>query len=146
MVGYCKKNEELSVYLDGEMDVKSRLKFETHLGQCSACQTMLQDMRSLRECFQSLPQQEVGFDLAPLVLSDLGRTRTVTIRPRFNWWQLFPVSFTVAATVLLGLFLGSSLSSRPDAELVAVSLAMFDPVPPAGICIELAGCYPKEKI
>lgn len=142
----CRRSEELSAYLDGELDEKSRLKFETHLGGCFACKEMLQDLRCLRECFQSLPQQEIGFDLAPVVLAEPRRRAPSTRRPRFSLWQLLPASFAAAATVSLGIFLGISLTSQPDAELAAPALAMFDPIPPGGVCIGFAGCYPKEKI
>lgn len=142
----CRRSEELSAYLDGELDEKSRLKFETHLGGCFACKEMLQDLRCLRECFQSLPQQEMGFDLAPAVLAESRRRAPPTRRPSFSLWQLLPASFAAAATVSLGIFLGISLTSQPDAELAAPALAMFDPIPPGGVCIGFAGCYPKEKI
>jgi anti-sigma factor RsiW len=143
---YCRRSEELSAYLDDELDGKSRLKFEMHLGGCSACKEMLQNLRSLRECFQALPQQEVGFDLAPGVLAAAGRRTSATRWPRLNLWQLLPVSFTAAATISLGVFLGASLTSPHDAEPVASTLAMFDPIPPGGICIGFAECFPKEKI
>lgn len=142
----CRRSEELSAYLDGELNEKSRLKFETHLGGCFACKEMLQDLRALRECFQSLPQQEIGFDLAPVVLAEPRRRAPPTRRPRFSLWQLLPTSFAAAATVSLGVFLGISLTSSPDAELAAPTLAMFDPIPPGGVCIGFAGCHPKEKI
>lgn len=143
---YCKRSEELSAYLDDELDGKSRLKFEMHLGDCFACKEMLQDLCGLRECFQTLPQQEVGFDLAPGVLAAAGRRASATRWPRLNWWQLLPVSFTAAATISLGVFLGASLTSPHDAAPVAPTLAMFDPIPPGGICIGFAECFPKEKI
>lgn len=146
MNGYCKRSEDLSAYLDGELDEKSRLKFEAHLGGCFACQEMLQGLRCLQECFQSLPRHEMGFDLAPLVLAEPRRRAPATGRSRFSLWHLLPVSFAAAATISLGVFLGISLTSRPDAELAAPTLAMFDPIPPGGVCIGFAGCYPKEKI
>ena len=146
MSKYCKRSEDLSAYLDGELDEKTRLNLEMHLGDCFACKEMLQDLRCLHGYFQGLPQQEVGFDLAPMVLAELGRKTSSTRQPRFNWWQLLPVSFTAMATVLLGVFLGTSLIGRPDAEVTTPTLAMFDPIPPGGICVGFAGCYPKEKI
>lgn len=143
---YCRRSEELSAYLDDELDGRSRLKFEMHLGDCFACKEMLQDLRCLQGCFQALPQQEVGFDLAPGVLAAAGRRASPTRWPRLNLWQLLPVSFTAAATISLGVFLGASLTSPHDAEPVAPTLAMFDPIPPGGICIGFAECFPKEKI
>lgn len=144
---HCRWSEELSAYLDGELDGKSRVKFETHLGGCFACKEMLQDLRCLRDSFQSLPQQEMGFDLGPVVLADPRRRAHQAWRPSFNWWQLLPVSFAAAATVSLGIFMGISLTNRPpDTELAGTTLAMFDPIPPGGVCIGFAGCYPKEKI
>lgn len=146
MNGYCRKSEELSAFLDDELDEASRLKFETHLGGCFACQKMLHELRCLRECFQSLPQHEMSFDLAPVVLAEPRRKAPATRHWRFSLWPLLPVSFAAAATISLGVFLGFSLTGKPDAELVAPTLAMFDPIPPGGVCIGFAGCYPKEKI
>ncbi len=144
---HCKRSENLSAYLDGELDEKTRLKFETHLEDCSACKEMLHDLRCLHGCFQTLPRQEVGFDLAPAVLAELGRRRARPASlPRFDWWRLLPASFAAAATVSLGVFLGSLLTGGPDAEVAAPTLAMFDPIPPGSLCIGFAECYPKERI
>lgn len=148
MSKYCRRSEDLSAYLDGELDEKTRLNLEMHLGGCFACKEMLQDLRCLHGYFEGLPHQEVGFDLAPVVLAELGGRRASPTRrwPRFNWWQLLPVSFTAAATISLGVFLGTSLTSPHNAEPVAPTLAMFDPIPPGGLCIGFAECFPKEKI
>lgn len=144
---HCKKSENLSAYLDDELDEKTRLKFEGHLEGCSTCKKMLHDLRCLQGCFQTLPQPEVGFDLAPVVLAELGRrSPRPTSVPRFNWWRLLPVSFAAVATVSLGVFLGSLLTGKLDAEVAAPTLAMFDPIPPGGICIGFTGCYPEERI
>ena len=146
MSKYCRRSEDLSAYLDGELDEKTRLNLEMHLGNCFACKEMLQDLRCLHGYFQGLPHQEVGFDLAPVVLAGLGRSAPPTRWPRFSWWQLLPVSFTAVATLSLGVFLGTSLIGKPDAAVTTPTLALFDPIPPGGICIGFAGCYPKEKI
>lgn len=143
---HCRRSGDLSAYLDGELDEKSRLNLEMHLGDCFACKEMLQDLRCLHGHFQGLPQQEVGFDLAPLVLERLERSAPTTRWLHLSLWQLLPVSFTAVATVSLGVFLGISLIGKPDAAVATPSLAMFDPIPPGGLCIGFAGCYPKEKI
>lgn len=146
MKKHCKWGEELSSYLDGELDGNSRMKFEAHLGGCFDCTEMLTELRSLRHCFQSLPQQEVGFDLAPLVLANPAHRAAPARRPHFSWWQLLPVSFAAAATVSLGVFMGASLSNRPDTGLVVPTLAVFEPFPPFSVCIGAMDCYPKENI
>ena len=144
---YCKNSEELSAYLDGELDRKSRLKFETHLQGCFDCQGMLHDLQCLRGCFQSLPHQEIGFDLAPVVLAGPRRKAPLARLPRFSLWQLLPVSFTAAATLSLGVFLGTSLLGGHDIEVAAPKLALFDPIPPGSVCIGFfAGFYPQEEI
>lgn len=143
---HCRNNEELSAYLDGELDGKSRLALETHLESCTACKDMLQDLHCLRACFQALPQQETGFDLTPGLLAELGRRAPPARRPHFGLWQWLPVSFAAAATLSLGIFLGASLAGRHDAGVTVPTLAMFDPIPPGGVCIGFAGCYTKEKI
>lgn len=145
---HCRRSEELSAYLDDELDGKSRLKFEMHLGSCFACKQMLQELRGLQRCFQTLPQQEIGFDITSGVLAAAGRSASPTARawPRLRLWQLLPVSFTAAATISLGVFLGTSLSGPQDTVPAAPTLAMFDPIPPGGLCIGFAECFPKGKI
>lgn len=143
---YCKQSEELSAYLDGELDGKSRLRFETHLVGCFDCQQMLQDLRSLQTCFHALPQQEMGFNLAPVVLAAPRRRAAAAWLPHVSLWQLLPTAFAAAATIVLGIFLGTSLASRPDTGLTAPTLAMFDPIPPGSVCVGFAGCYREEKI
>jgi anti-sigma factor RsiW len=81
MSKYCRRSEDLSAYLDGELDEKTRLNLEMHLGDCFACKEMLQDLRCLHGYFQGLPHQEVGFDLAPVVLAELGRRAPPTRWP-----------------------------------------------------------------
>jgi anti-sigma factor RsiW len=147
MKKHCKWSEELSSYLDGELGASSRLKFEAHLGSCFNCTEMLAQLRNLRHCFQSLPQQEVGFDLAPVILAYPAHRARPAWRPSFSWWQMLPVSFAAAATVSLGVFMGTSLSSKPDIGLVVPTLAVFEPMPPFDVCVAvMSGCYPKDNI
>lgn len=146
---HCGTSEALSAYVDGELDGKSRAEFEMHLAVCPICQETLHDFQCLRGCFQSLPQQEIGYDLAPAVLAGSKPRAAPAWRPRFNLWQLLPTGFAAAATVTLGIFLGTSLTSKPDASAAtpAPTLAMFDPLPPGSVCVGFfSGCYPKDKI
>lgn len=147
MNSYCRKTEDLSAYLDGELGARARLKLESHLAGCSDCQTMMTDLQRLRTCFHGLPQEEIGIDLVAALPRQRVRRPSPMGLPRFSWWQLLPVSFTAAATLSLGVFLGTSLLGGHDSEVAAPKLAMFDPIPPGSVCIGFfAGCYPQEEI
>lgn len=147
MNSYCRKTEDLSAYLDGELGAKARLGFESHLAGCADCQTMMADLQRLRTCFLGLPEEDVGVDLAAALPRRPARRTLPMGLPRLSLWQLLPVAFTAAATLSLGVFLGTSLLGGHDIEVAAPKLALFDPIPPGSVCIGLfAGCYPQEEI
>lgn len=147
MNDYCRKTEDLSAYLDGELGAKARLRFESHLAACSDCQATMASLQHIRTCFHAPSQEEIGIDLAATLPRGPARRPLPRGLPRFSWWQLLPIAFTAAATLSLGVFLGTSLLRSHDTEMAAPQLAMFDPIPPGSVCIGLfAGCYPKEEI
>lgn len=143
---YCKESEMLSAYLDGELDGKSRLRFEGHLAGCCDCQHLLNDLQSLQTCFSALPREKVGFDLAHAVLAAPKRKAATAWLPRVSLWHVLPTAVAAAATLVLGIFLGTSLVGRPDAGPTAPTLAMFDPIPPGSVCVGFAGCYRGKEI
>lgn len=147
MNSYCRKTEDLSAYLDGELGAKARLGFESHLAGCSDCQTMMANLQRLRTCFHGLPEEEVGVDLAATLPRRPARRTLPMGLPRLSLWQLLPVAFTAAATLSLGAFLGTSLLGGHDIEVGTPKLALFDPIPPGSVCVGFfAGCYPQEEI
>lgn len=147
MNSYCKKTEALSAYLDGELDARGRHRLETHLAGCEACQSMMADLQRLRTCFRSLPDETLDIDLATTLPVQRAPRPSSGLWARFSWWQLLPLPFAAAATLSLGVFLGTSLLDVQDAEPGAPKLAMFDPIPPGSVCIGFfAGCYPQGEI
>ncbi|HMM46559.1 MAG TPA: zf-HC2 domain-containing protein [Thiobacillaceae bacterium] len=147
MNSHCKKTEDVSAYLDGELKGATQLRFETHLAGCAGCQSMMAELQRLRTCFRSLPEADMGVDLAAVLRARPIAPPSRAAWLRFSWWQLVPLSFTAAATLSLGVFLGSSLLDRHDTKLDVPELAMFDLVPPGSVCIGFfAGCYPPEEI
>lgn len=146
---HCSSNEALSAYLDGELGGKPRAEFERHLAACPLCREALHNFQCLRACFQSLPHQEIGYDLAPTLLDGAKPRAAPAWRHRCSLWQLLPTTFAAAATISLGIFLGTSLVGTPDAGAATPppSLAMFDLLPPGSVCVgSFAGCYPEGKI
>jgi len=146
---HCPDVRELSAYVDGELSETRRQRVEDHLSRCFNCTAALQEMRRLRAIFTSLPVRQVGFDLAPLIRARLSASIEGTPVRWFGWCipDLMPLSLTISATVVAGIFIGALLTvpgtvTGPESQ----AMAMFDPVPPGGICVGHASCYSKGKL
>jgi anti-sigma factor RsiW len=146
---HCPNVRELSAYVDGELSEIRRQRVEGHLSRCFNCAAALQEMRHLRAIFTSLPVRQVGFDLAPFIRARLTASSEGTAARWLGWCihDLAPLSLTIAATVVTGIFIGALLTvpgtvTGPESQAMAV----FDPVPPGGICVGHASCYNKGKL
>jgi anti-sigma factor RsiW len=147
---HCPNVRELSAYVDGELSETRRQRVEGHLSQCFHCAAALHELRHLRAMFATLPERQVGFDLAPLIRARLSATTIEGTPVRWLGWcipDLMPLSLTISATVVAGIFIGALLTV-PGAVtgLESQAVAMFDPVPPGGICVGHASCYNKGKL
>lgn len=52
----CKHINDLSSYLDGELDARRRLAMEAHLDGCAACRAELEQLRALSGVLAEVPQ------------------------------------------------------------------------------------------
>ena len=141
---HCPNVRELSAYVDGELSETRRQRVEGHLSRCFNCAAALQELRRLRAMFTSLPVRQVGFDLAPLIRARLSAATEGTPVRGVGWCirDLMPLSLTVAATVVAGIFIGALLTVPGTVTgLESQAMAMFDPVPPGGICVGHSSCY-----
>lgn len=146
---HCPNTSELSAYVDGELSETSRQRVNDHLAQCFHCAAALRELRHFRAMFAPLRERQVGFDLAPLIRARLSVSAEETPVRWLGWCipDLMPFSLTIAATMVAGIFIGVQLTV-PGAvpSLETETMAMFDPVPPGGICVGHASCYNKGKL
>jgi anti-sigma factor RsiW len=91
--------EHLSAWLDGEISEELRLRLAEHLAACPACQAELASLERLDAALAGLEAPGPRPDLAAGVLRRLRRPTSPWVR-----------SLALAACLLLGIFLGGSLT------------------------------------
>jgi anti-sigma factor RsiW len=93
--------DQLSDYLDGELEPAAHDAVETHLASCADCTKVLNELRSVVNAAQSLPAREPSANLWEGISAGITRTPAQRIaiisRRRFS----FTVSQLAAAAVLL---------------------------------------------
>ena len=146
----CPRTEQLSALIDGELAGGPREEITTHAGTCPLCGAMLKDLTDLRVALEPLAAARLGFDLAPLIeqrLAARGKpTRPVRARSWWHGWQILPSGLAAAGVLTGGVYLGALLAG--DAGVTAMqpaAMAMFDAVPPGGLCVGLPSCYPPGR-
>jgi anti-sigma factor RsiW len=114
--------DTLSALLDGELETHLRPLAEAHLHGCARCQTRFAELRALGDALRALPR----------------RARRA---PRA---RRLPLALGAAASLLLGLLLGSTFTTpqRPDAFAPAL-LAVLGSAPPGGLCARPEFCQPQ---
>jgi len=123
MTGHLEWIEQLSEYLDGELEPAAHAAVDAHLASCPDCAQVLNELRSVVLTAQSLPPREPSADLWPdissAIPSNAPSQRIATIgRRRFSIavWQ-----FAAAAVVLIavsGWMAVRFLSPAPAADNV----------------------------
>lgn len=144
MTNDCRNSAQVSAYVDGELAPGALREFEAHLSACTACSKLLLDVQALRAAFRALPDERPGFDLNALLDQRLATRRPHPLRPKrgLPWWQWVPSGLAAAASVAGGLALGSMMAgtsaalASPPPEVMAV----FDLVPPGGLCLLPQSC------
>jgi anti-sigma factor RsiW len=102
--------EQLNLYLDGELSTVERAAVEAHLAGCEACRTELTSLRALFTALDALQPEALATDLIPVVLRRVAaERRRVVWRQRISW--LVP-TLQGAAVVLLLVFGWSALATR----------------------------------
>ena len=124
----CRFVEQVSLYVDGELDAAKRSRVETHLGSCEAC-------RRARDEFLAVRGRVAGLD-APLDrVAQQRALRDILAHPAAPFWRRrIAVPFPVAASVVVALvaavvaigMLGSRAPEGPPAAPLTTSA-------PAGI-------------
>jgi tetratricopeptide (TPR) repeat protein len=102
--------ERLSEYLDEELPPDERAQVESHLAGCSACRTVLGELRAVTARAAALPPSAPATDLWPGISARLERHATVTpFRERAARRFSFSMAQLVAAAAALMLVSGGSV-------------------------------------
>ncbi len=99
--------DQLSAYLDGELDLARRRRLEAHLAACPECSALLVDLRAIVAAAPHYEGQQPSRDLWSDIEARLDQAEVIPIgtsrRPdlppsrRFSWPQLIAASFVMAA-------------------------------------------------
>ncbi len=145
MTAHCPQHDTVSAYVDGELDPAERTTFAAHLQGCPTCSLLLRELRALHDEFQALPDLAPGFDLGALIderLNERSKPRPASPMPH----RLVPAALAGALATLGslagGFVLGLSIAVAPARlpPATPAAMAVFDAVPPGGICLAAASC------
>ena len=140
----CPRTEALSALIDGELAPASRDETVAHATVCPVCGSMLQELNELRLALKPLAELPASPDLAPLIEQRLSAAKPVaaTKPRRKGWlgWQLLPAGLAGAATLSAGVYLGALLAGGTGAAMQPAMMAMFDAIPPGGVCLGVQSC------
>lgn len=92
--------EQLSAYLDQELDAPMRARIESHLAGCGECRTVLDDLRDIVAAAPHYQGQAPERDLWAGIAQQLGGTEVIPLHPRrrhFGWRELIAASLLMAA-------------------------------------------------
>jgi len=146
MITSCPSLEDLSAYLDGELPADLRKRMAGHLSSCAACAARYADLEALRADFAALPDERLGFDLSQVIRGRIDALPARRETRRAPWWRpanwrsLVPVG-AAAASLSLGLVLGTSLTAPAAVAPVMSALEVFAPIAPGGLCPAHGSCW-----
>jgi hypothetical protein len=103
--------EQLSAYVDGELDARARRRVEAHLAGCDACSALLAELQVTKSMLAALPRQE------PRRSFRLGPQYAAQPRPvaRRSAWTFAPAAALTVLVALLAVDLAGLSSSSNDA-------------------------------
>jgi tetratricopeptide (TPR) repeat protein len=113
--------EELSAYIDGDLEEPRSQEIQSHLERCQECGRTADELRMLRSELSGLADAEPRRDLWPAVLKARARP------PAVSWWRRFwmvPAAAVIgaAAALLVVLVLGRPVedAKKPAGPLTAL--------------------------
>jgi anti-sigma factor RsiW len=129
----CPSTTDLSSYFDSEVSPDERERIERHAAGCARCGAVLRHWRIVGDGLRT--DAGLPADLAPGLWQRLHPAPER--RPARRRWSFLPLSFAATATVAAGLLLGNVFVRvlAPEPPVGNATMALFDPVPPGGICI-----------
>ncbi|MCC6534194.1 MAG: zf-HC2 domain-containing protein [Burkholderiales bacterium] len=140
----CARAADVSAYVDGELAGDALAEFERHLAACATCAALASRLQQLATDFRMLPEPQLGFDLAALIDERLAReqSRAKTPRaPRWQPWRILPQALAGLASAGAGVMMGVLVIGAPAGAIGQPALmAVFDPIPPGGVCLATPAC------
>lgn len=131
----CPRHDDLSAYMDDMLTPGERGQLAGHVSICPLCQGRLDQLSVLGQSLRELQSPALGFDLSARLEERL-RATSVRSRPSRRFWSDWAPGGLSAAVALAsgvwlgGLLIGGAVSAPPS----AISMRVFDPVPPGGLC------------
>jgi anti-sigma factor RsiW len=145
----CPRTAQLSALVDDELPDRPRQEIESHAATCPACGAMLRDLTELRLALRPLSETQPGVELAPLIEPRLAPRSRRQAQPRAPWWQvwqLLPPGVAAAGVLAAGAYLGALLVGGAAVSATqSTTMAVFDPIPPGGICAGMQSCFLRGK-
>ena len=144
----CPRIEALSALIDGELTGRDRDEMVEHAAVCAVCAPMFARFGELRTALSALGDTPAGVDIAALVEPRLpARGYARPVRARRPWrWQIAPAGFAAAGVLAMGAYLGFFLVGGATVGLTRpVAMAVFDAIPPGGLCAGLPSCAPRGR-
>ncbi|HEX4966142.1 MAG TPA: anti-sigma factor [Thermoanaerobaculia bacterium] len=92
----CPNEQQLTAYLDGELDLTSALAFERHLAECASCARSLAAQRALREAIGN-----AGLRHRPTPAQIRRLRQAATAEAGSSRWLSWPQLQTLAALLLV---------------------------------------------
>lgn len=134
----CPRHGDLSAYVDDMLTPGERDRLAAHLPDCPACRGRLDELTALRQNLAELPSPTLGFDLAARLEERLraAPARRRPVRPfRVGWSGWAPGGVSAVLALASGVWLGGLLvGGAAGAPPTAITMRVFDPVPPGGLC------------
>jgi len=138
----CLKTHKLiSPYIDGELRVRDREAFESHIKSCRACSRAFEEARNMHHLFAHGEKFKAPYGFSTRVIANITSEKA----KGFSWIPLFSRFAEVIVLLVIiftGIISGSFLSDRLMAEKKTLirssfSLDIFEPTPPDS----LGGAY-----
>ncbi|RMG98952.1 MAG: hypothetical protein D6706_06400 [Chloroflexi bacterium] len=86
--------QQINEYLDGELDAATRLDVERHLAACVVCRQTMNELQTVFNMLDALPEISPSTDLTSRVLNELAP------QPIPGWWLLLAGQAFAAALLL----------------------------------------------
>ncbi len=137
----CPKHDDLSAYLDGMLPPGESARLASHVPHCPACRQYVDQLQALQQSLRQLPSPALGFDLAARLEGRLHAppSRRQPSRPFWAGWA--PAGMGAMASLVVGVWLGGLLvGGAVSAPPAALTMRVFDPAPPGGLCAAAELC------
>jgi anti-sigma factor RsiW len=132
MTMHTQWTDQLSAYLDDELDPAARGRLEAHLAQCDQCDAIRVELERVVREAKAYRGIEPGSDLWPAIERGIDRSRVVELRPARRAGPLKWVGLAAAAAGLLAVGVGGGIWFRGrQVEEVAVTPTVA--APPAAV-------------